>query len=334
MDRTEEDMKFVGFIGIFNQSFKTIFSSKKLFTQITLSFILPLAIIFIIQFELTQHVFWKINNNSLPYDTHDSREATAFEWLYYALFTFVYYIFLTLFSVLSTASVIFTVASIYINREVAFRDVLKVIPNAWKRLCITFIFIYIALFIYNVIVSVVIAILRAILGFTSASLIVMSVILVLFVFVFLYLSVVCQLASVVTVLENIYGFNALKKGKDLANGNKLVGMGIAFVLYGFLVGLVVVYLLFVEYGDEVFKWALIWRVMMGILCGVLFLVVLLVFIVNQTVLYLVCKSYHREAIDKAGLSTFLSAYMGETAVYPRSGEEIQLGRPQPPSNQV
>ncbi|KAJ0790538.1 hypothetical protein HanPI659440_Chr05g0216501 [Helianthus annuus] len=114
------------------------------------------------------------------------------------------------------------------------------------------------------------AILRAVLGFTSASLIFMSVILMLIVFVFLYLSLVCQLASVVIVLENIYGFNALKKGKDLANGKKLVGMGIVFVLYGFLVGLIVMYLLFVEYGYEVFIWALIWMVMIGILCGVFF----------------------------------------------------------------
>ncbi|KAF5807576.1 hypothetical protein HanXRQr2_Chr05g0235221 [Helianthus annuus] len=175
------------------------------------------------------------------------------------------------------------------------------------------------------------AILRAILGFTNASLIVMTVILML---LFLYLSLVCQLARVVNVLENIYGFNALKKGKDLANGNKLVGMEIAFVLYGFLVGLILVYLLFVEYGYEVLIWVLIWRVMMGILCGVIFfLVLLLVFIVTQTVVYLVCKSYHREAIDKVGLSTFLSAYMAETIVYPRSGEEIQLVCPQPPSNQ-
>ncbi|MFS7940969.1 hypothetical protein Hanom_Chr05g00470641 [Helianthus anomalus] len=144
------------------------------------------------------------------------------------------------------------------------------------------------------------AILRAIIGFTSASLIVISVILML---LFLYLSRVCQLASVVNVLENIYGFNALKKGKDLANEKKLVGMGIAFVLYRFLVGLIVVYLLFVEYGYEVFIQALIWRVMMGILCGVIFLV-LLVFIVTQTIVYLVCKSYHWEAIDKVGLLTF------------------------------
>ncbi|KAI7735886.1 hypothetical protein M8C21_018953, partial [Ambrosia artemisiifolia] len=78
------------------------------------------------------------------------------------------------------------------------------------------------------------------------------------------------------------------KGKDLANGKNTVGMGIAVVLYGFL-------------------------------------------LVTQTVFYLVCKSYHRELIDKLSLSTFLGAYMGETVAYPRPGEEIQLGRPRVPA---
>ncbi|KAI3820404.1 hypothetical protein L1987_07950 [Smallanthus sonchifolius] len=334
MDRTQEDLKFAGFFGIFNQSFKSIFSWKKVFAQITLAFILPLAIIFVVQMEIAHHFFWRIENNSLPYDTNDSREATATEWLYYVLFTIAYIILLTVFSLLATAVVVFTIASIYTGREVGFRNATKVIPKVWKRLFITFVSIYIAQLIYDVIVSIVMAICRAVFGFSSFSLLLMIIILILFVFGFLYLSVVCQLASVVTVLENIHGFNALKKGKDLASGKKAVGMGIAFVLYGFLVGLIVVYILFVEYGHEVFKWALIWRVMIGILCGILLLMLLLLFIVTQTVLYLVCKSYHREAIDKLSLSTFLGAYMGETMVYPRSGQEIQLGRPQPPSEQV
>ncbi|KAK1406877.1 hypothetical protein QVD17_38486 [Tagetes erecta] len=163
------------------------------------------------------------------------------------------------------------------------------------------------------------AVLRAVFGYTNISLVIMSIILLLFVLGFLYITVVCQLASVATVLENVYGCAAMSKGKVLAKGKKAVGMGIVFILYVILVGLIVVYLLFVEYGDEVFKWALIWRVLIGVLCGILVMMVFLVFIVGQTVLYLVCKSYHREAIDKRSLSTFLGAYTGET-------EGIQVGR--------
>ncbi|GJV60911.1 hypothetical protein Tco_1467011 [Tanacetum coccineum] len=145
----------------------------------------------------------------------------------------------------------------------------------------------------------------------------------------LYLSVVWDLASVVTVLENIYGFKAMKKGKKLLYGKKKVGMMIAFVMYAILVGLIIVIELFVEYGDEIFDLGIVWRVMIAILCGLVLLVWFLLFIVIQTVLYLVCKSFHRETIDKLSLSTFLGTYMGEEVVeYPKHGEEIQQGRAQ------
>ncbi|XP_076901322.1 uncharacterized protein LOC143555699 [Bidens hawaiensis] len=334
MNRTEDDMKHVGFFGIFNQSFRAIFSYKRIFSLITLAFIFPLATILIIHFEISYHHFWRIHNNSLPYDTNDSREATSLEWLYYLLFSLASLIFIAIFSVLSTIAVVFSVASVYTNRDVTFRDVTKCIPKVWMRVLITFICIYIAQVVYDVIVRIIMAIARAVLGFTSVSLVVMIIILILLIFPLLYLTVVCQLASVVTVLEDDKGFDALKKGKALASGKKSVGMGIAFVLSALFAGLVIVYLLFVEFGDDVFNWALIWRVLMGILCGLLFLGLLLVVIVVQTVLYLVCKSYHREAIDKMGLSTFLAAYATEAVVYPRSGEEIQLGRTQDPAQPV
>ncbi|KAJ0790542.1 hypothetical protein HanPI659440_Chr05g0216541 [Helianthus annuus] len=327
MDRAEDDMEHVGFFGIFNQSFKTIFSWNKIFAQITLAFILPLAIFFILQMEISHHFFWKIDNNTIPYHANDKREATTKDWLYYALFTFASFIILLILSVLSTTAVVFTIASIYTTREVVFHNVTKVISKIWKRLCITFVFIYIAQFIYDVIGGVALAIPRAIFGYSGLGGVVIIIILILYVYGFLYLMVVCQLASVVTVLENIYGFSALKKGKNLAKGKKAVGMGIAVVLNGILVGVIIVYLLFVEYGHEVYKLALIWRVVIGIACGLMLLVLFLMFIVTQTVLYLVCKSYHREAIDKLSLSTFLGAYMGETLGYPRPGEEILLGRP-------
>ncbi|KAF5807583.1 hypothetical protein HanXRQr2_Chr05g0235291 [Helianthus annuus] len=289
MDRTEDDMKHVGFFGIFNQSFKIIFSWNKIFAQITLAFILPLAIFFILQMEISHHFFWKIDNNTIPYHTNDKREATTKDWLYYALFTFAYFIILLILSVLSTAAVVFTIASIYTTREVVFHNVTKVISKIWKRLCITFVFIYIAQFIYDVIGGVALAIPRAIFGYSGLGGVVIIIILILYAYGFLYLMVVCQLASVVTVLENIYGFSALKKGKNLAKGKKAVGMGIAVVLNGILVGVIIVYLLFVEYGHEVYKLALIWRVVIGIACGLMLLVLFLMFIVTQTVFYLVVR---------------------------------------------
>ncbi|CAH1453964.1 unnamed protein product [Lactuca virosa] len=336
MDRNEEDMKFVGFFGIFKQSFKTIFSWKKIFAQITLTLILPLTIVFLVHREISHHLFGQIeflniDSNSLlqiePNDNDRSRTG-AMDWLYYWLFTIAYFIFLTVFSILSTAAVVFTIASIYTDREIVFRNVMKIVPKVWKRLLVTFLFIYLALFIFDVIGGVALVIFGSIFHNSIFGVILLLIFLILYIIGLLYLSFVCQLASVVTVLENTHGSKAMRKGKDLANGKKKVGMGIAFVLYGFLLGLLIVYELFVEYGGENLGLEMVWRVMIGILCGLLLLMLFLLLIVTQTMLYLVCKSHHREVIDKLSLSTFLGAYMGETVVYPAAGEEIQLGRPQ------
>ncbi|KAI3781126.1 hypothetical protein L2E82_11127 [Cichorium intybus] len=331
MDRSEGDMKSVGFFGIFKQSFKTIFSWKKIFAQITVTSILPLTIVFLAHIEISRYLFWKLERNSLLLDTDSyyRLHASATEWLYYVLFKISYFIFLTVFSHLSTAAVVFTIASIYADREIVFRNVMKIIPKVWKRLFVTFVFIYLVLFIYGVIGEVALVITRSILNYSTLGLILTLIIRILYVIGFLYIILVCELASVITVLENTHGYIAMRKGKDLAKGKKKVGMGIAFVLYSFLEGLLVVYRWFVEYGHVNFQLAMVWRVMIGILCGLLVLMFLLLIIVTQTVLYLVCKSFHGEVIDKLSLSTFLRAYMGETVVYPTVGEEIQLGRPQP-----
>ncbi|XP_023751774.1 uncharacterized protein LOC111900135 [Lactuca sativa] len=334
MDQSLEDMKFIGFFGIFKQSFTTIFSWKKIFAQITLTLILPLTIIFLAHIEISRYLFWKLERNSLLLDTDSyyRLHVSAIEWLYYVLFKIAYFIFLTVFSLLSTAAVVFTVASIYTDREIVFQNVMKIIPKVWKRLLVTFVFIYLVFFIYDIIGEVALAITRSIFNYSTLSLLLTLIIRILYVIGFLYIVFVCELGSVVTVLESSHGYRALRKGKDLANGKKKVGMGIAFVLYGFLEGLLVVYQWFVEYGGVNFNLAMVWRAMIGILCGFLLLMFLLLIVVIQTVLYLVCKSHHGEAIDKLSLSTFLGAYMGETVVYPTAGEEVQLGRP--PHQQV
>ncbi|GKD39724.1 hypothetical protein Tco_1259931 [Tanacetum coccineum] len=331
MDRTEEDMKTLGFFGILKQSFKTIFSNKKIFSQITLAFLLPLTLIFIAETEISRHVFYKIENNSLPILTNGRyRNITVTDRVYYWLFQVAYLTLLTIFSLLSTATIVITIASVYTGRDVTFHHVIKIVPKIWKRLFVTFAYIYVALFLYNVVYGVLVVITRAIFGYSTLALALILVLLVLYILGFLYLSVVSQLASVVTVLENVNGFKAMKKGKNLLYGKKVVGMVIGFVMYVILVGMMIVLELFVgtRYGEYVFGIRIIWRVMIGILCGVVLLVWFLLFIVIQTVLYLVCKSFHREAIDKLSLSTFLGAYNGETIVLPNSGEEIQLGRTQ------
>ncbi|XP_076901321.1 uncharacterized protein LOC143555698 [Bidens hawaiensis] len=336
MDRTSQDMKRVGFFGIFKHSFKIIFKSTKIFAQIALTLILPLAIVFLAHIEITNRylILSRIKNNEQYFSIYLSTTVTNL--LYYILFKIVYLTLLAVFCVLSTATIVFTVVSVYTDRDVVFKKVMTlVVPNIWKKIFITFVTIYFTLFIYNAMYAFVLAISQSMFTHDSVfRIVVVTIIRILLVFPFLYLTIVWQLASVVTVLEKIHGFKALKKGKRLASGKIMVGMGIAFVLYGFLYGIILtVYILCVEHGNELYGddsgLPMIWRVMIGILCGILVMMVFLLFIVTQTVLYLVCKSYHQEAIDKLSLSTFLSAYIRETMVNPKTDEEIQLERPQP-----
>nr|XP_043606544.1 uncharacterized protein LOC122578614 [Erigeron canadensis] len=328
MDRNEEDMKNIGFFGIFKQSFKTIFKYTKLFTQITLTFILPLSIIFLAHTTISNRFFSRIENSYLDNYDYNRRNVTVSDWLYFWLFKVIYFTFLTVFSLLATAAVVFTIASVYADRDVVFRHVFKVVPRIWKRLVVTFVVIYLAMFLYNVIYGVIVFLTRAVFGYSTLGAVIFLILFVVYVYGFLYLSVVWQLASVVSVLENNQGIKAMRKGKELLYGKKKSGMGIAFVLYGILVGILLVYELYVQFGDHLVGLAMIWRVIIGISCCLVLMMVFLLFMVTQTVLYLVCKSYHREAIDKLSLSTFLGAYTEETVVYPKP-EEIQLGRAQP-----
>ncbi|XP_076909541.1 uncharacterized protein LOC143566842 [Bidens hawaiensis] len=214
MDRTEHDMKLVGFLGIFKHSFKTIFKSTKIFAQIALTLILPLAIIFLAHIEITNRysIFSRIEDDEQSYSSYLNITITC--WLYYILFKIVYLTLLAIFSVPSTAAIVFTMASVYTDRDVVFKKFMTlVIPNIWKKLFITFVTIYFTLFIYNTLHDIVLAITQSI---------------------FTYDSVLHIVVVVVTVLEKIHGFEALKKGKLLASGKKMVGMGIAFVLYGYV----------------------------------------------------------------------------------------------------
>lgn len=323
-----DTLHLTSLFGIFTRSFKSLSASKQLLTKLTLTLILPLALVFLFHLQISNRFFSRIENSYVIATSYHAHVSTS-DWLFFWLFKLAYFTLLTLFSLLSTAAVVFTVACGYAARDVTFRRIVTaVVPNVWKKLFVTFVYIYFWLFVYNVLSGGVLYVGRLLFGYSVFGSVILFVISILYVLGFLYLTVVWQLASVVTVLEDVKGLSALKKGRVLASGKKGVGMGIAFILYVILLGVIIVYELFVEFGGEFAQLAMVWRVVIGILCVVLVTIVFLLFIVTQTVLYLVCKSYHREAIDKLSLSTFLGAYTAETVVLPKPGEEIQLGRAQ------
>ncbi|KAF7127880.1 hypothetical protein RHSIM_Rhsim11G0075700 [Rhododendron simsii] len=88
MDREQKDMQFLGLFGIYQESYKIIFNFRRIFSKISLAFILPLSLILLANIAVSDSL---------------SPEGAAF-WL----IEFVYLTFFLVFSVLFTSAVVYT----------------------------------------------------------------------------------------------------------------------------------------------------------------------------------------------------------------------------------
>lgn len=325
MDKPQEEMQEVGFFGIYKESVKTILLWKKLFTQITLTFILPMSFIFLAHIVIAEIIEWKIEVDEEKLyrrggENNHLYHKLSSEWIGYWIFRLIYMSFLLLFSLLSTAAIVYTIAAAYSGDEVTFKKVLKIVPKVWKRLALTFLWTYFGFFIYNVVTGVVFFIWATTTTDSTFAVVVFYILLAMYFIGFIYITVIWQLASVVTVLESSYGLKAMMKGNALIKGKRWLSWFVFFGLYCIFVGILIVFYLFVWYGFL--------GVVLGLVCVFLLMNLFLLGYVVQTMLYLVCKSYHREPIDKMGLSSQLGGYLGEFEPTFKVNKDIQLGQPQ------
>ncbi|KAK9069465.1 hypothetical protein SSX86_011369 [Deinandra increscens subsp. villosa] len=324
MDKPQEEMQELGFFGIYKESIKTILSLKKIFTKITLAFILPMSFIFLFHFVIARIIDWKIDRdeerayNSNVENEHLYRKISS-EWIWYWIFKIIYLSFLLLFSLLTTAAVVYTIADTYLGNEVTFNKVVKVVPKVWKRLALTFLWTYFGFFIYNVVAGVVFLIWETTTTFSTFGVVMFYVILAIYLVGFIYITALWQLASVVTVLESSYGLRAMIKGNELIKGKRWLSWFVFFVLHGIFLGILILFF--------VLAWDGFLGVLVGIVCVFLLMNLFLLGYVCTTMLYFVCKSYHCEAIDMIGLSSQLGGYLGEFE--PASKQDIQLGQSHP-----
>lgn len=298
MERAQEDMKFLGVFGIYKEGHKVMAPWRKIFNQITLAFILPLCFIFLAQIEISKILFGKIR-----FHRYGEHRNTSTDWAVYILFKLAYFTFLCIFSLLSTSAVVYTIACIYSNREISFKKVMGVVPQVWKRLVVTFIVIYVLNFIY-VVVAVVTLVLCLAAGNTVA-IVFFFIFLIIYIVGFVYLTIVWQLASVVTVLEQSYGIKAMNKSRKLIKGKFWVALAIFFKLNILIWGIHFVFSVFAVYA---YPWGMGWRVLIGLACLAVLVPIFLYGLVLQTIIYFVCKSYHNETIDKPTLSKHLGEY--------------------------
>ncbi|KAL2241879.1 UNVERIFIED_CONTAM: hypothetical protein Sindi_0305900 [Sesamum indicum] len=326
MDREQEEMQFLGFFGIYAESYKLIFRWRKIFFQLTLALILPLSFIFLAHQEASEILYWRIRYTRFRLHWtkagtpkyHKLSDLVTSEWAEYLLLKAVYFVFLIIFSLLCTSAVVYTVASVYTSREVTFKKVLSVVPKVWKRLMVTFLCTFFAFCAYNAAFALALYLWGAtIADSTTGGAVVFVIVLTLYAVGFVYMTIIWQLASVVSVLEDAHGIKAMMKSKGLIKGKRGVAI-VIFLMLNLSLGIInFVFRVFVVYGKGALP-----VLGLGAVSLLLLSKLILFGLVVQTVIYFVCKSYHHENIDKSALSDHLEVYVGDYV--PLKGKDIQL----------
>ncbi|CAK9133785.1 unnamed protein product [Ilex paraguariensis] len=287
MERELEELQSLGLFGIYREACMIIFKWRRIFSQITLSLVLPLSVIFLAHIEsnvLLSRIF------HMEFVIHSTRADSP----------------------IHRASIIESHRSGPISgfstREVTFKKVMRVVPKVWKRLMVTFLCTFLVFFVYNLVAVLIFFIWAITDGGNTIAVVIFFIILICYVVGFVYLTILWQLASVVSVLEDTYGFKAMIKSKELIKGKMWVAIVFFFKLNFSLYAIQYVFQYFVVYG-----WPLRseYRIGVGLLCFLLLLMLILFGLVIQTIIYFVCKSYHQESIDKSALSEHLEVFQGE-----------------------
>ncbi|GAV74400.1 hypothetical protein CFOL_v3_17880 [Cephalotus follicularis] len=305
MDLAQEELQFLRIQDILKESISIPKQSPKTFYLITLTLIFPLSFAILAHSLFTHPLVNQINNHIL------NPTQTRHEWTLLLIFQFCYLLFLFAFSLLSTAAIVFTAASLYTSKPVSFSNTISAIPKVFKRLFITFLWVTLLMLVYNTVIFVFFLLFIIAIDLNNTLLAIFSVlvIFVLFLVVHVYITALWHLASVVSVLEPVYGFAAMKKSYELLKGKIRTAMALVF---GYLAICAVISGIFgsvVVHGGE--KYGVFVRIVVGGFSVGVLVIVNLIGLLVQSVFYYVCKSYHHQGIDKSALHDHLGGYLGE-----------------------
>jgi hypothetical protein len=337
MDREPEDLQFLGIVGIIGSAFKILRSCAKLLGSLTLTLILPLCFAILGHQLVSEYLLYKIHWNEMFYQVENGTPAgerimKELTWERTELFIFqaAYLLFVLVFSLLSTAAVVYTVASIYTGKEISYARVMSIVPRVWKRLMGTFLWFFIILFAYWMAFVLITAfvVFLFLLMFTvegnklNLAVFIFSLISITVFFCgYVYISMVWHLACVISVLEDKYGLGAMQKSWNLIQGNRITAL-VLDILYLVFVGIIGWFFgYYVLHGNRHGAGSTgrgaYGTVLVGLLCFAH-----LMGLLTQSVLYFVCKSYHHESIDKSSLSDHLEVYLGDYE--PLKSSNIQM----------
>ncbi|KAI3951824.1 hypothetical protein MKW92_009222 [Papaver armeniacum] len=179
----------------------------------------------------------------------------------------------------------------------------------WMRLMITFFWNFIIVFVYTGLTVGLIVLLALIViepdeGRAILFLVLAGIVALTYLIGLVYIGAVWNLACVISILEKIYGLKALKKSRNLIKGRIWVSSVIFVMLEISFFGILGVFSGVVIHGSSV---GIFGKVVLGLLCYLLMTILIHFYLVIQTMIYFVCKSYHHENIDVSGLAEHLEA---------------------------
>ncbi|KAL7141979.1 hypothetical protein ABFS83_08G091100 [Erythranthe nasuta] len=296
MEKEEEiRIQCLGFYGIFRESFTiTFFRRNKLFGQITIATIFPLSLIFLLHAHFFEFM-----------ETLISSEKIGF-WL----IKITYFIFFIALSMLSTSAVVYAVACSYTKKaDITFVEVISVVPKVWKRVTVTLIWSFILVLVYNIIAFSILLPWLASINPSMTKTLLFGSLFALYMMGFVYISIVWHLASVVSVLEEDCGIEAMIKGKAMVKGKTVISFAVFLVMTSCFVLIDIVFQRFVVHGESFWS-----EIGYGIICFFLLSGFTLLGFVVQTLVYMVCKLNRREIIDESYLlGNHLEVYLGDYA---------------------
>ncbi|RDX88201.1 hypothetical protein CR513_30237, partial [Mucuna pruriens] len=305
MDLLPEELQLLSISEIVRESISIPKRSPRTFYLVTLSLIFPLS------FAILAHSLFTHPLISQLQSPFDDPSQTSHEWTLLLIIQFCYLLFLFAFSLLSTAAVVFTVASLYTSKPVSFSSTLAAIPRVFRRLFITFLWVTLLMILYNSLILLSLLLLLVALDTQNSLLMLFAVLVILSLFLLahVYITALWHLASVVSVLEPVYGLAAMKKSYHLLKG-RIKYAAVLVSAYLFVCGLISgsFSAVVVHGGDD---YAVFTRILVGGFLVGLLVIVNLVGLLVQSVFYYVCKSYHHQGIDKSALHDHLGGYLGE-----------------------
>ena len=331
MEVEPEEMKCLGVVGIYREAYKIIFSWRKIFTQITLAFILPLSFIFLAHIEVSDYLLANIidNENNLVETQIGTLKYNKIAHLLFSelvtlcLFKAAYLLFTLIFSLLSTSAVVYTIACIYTGQKVTFTKVLTVVPKVWKRLILTFLTILAVFFAYHIVAALFLISWIAFMAPSNTGFLILLFLVIFYLVGLVYMSIVWQLANTVSVLEDSYGIEAMKRSSELIKGKTGVTVFIFFKLGFSYIIIQAAFQRLVVHGESL---DMINRAVYAIICFLFHVKLVLFGHALHTIIYLVCKSYHNENIYKLALSDHLEAYSDHQDYAPLKGEDVKPGQ--------